>query len=62
MSVAAKHGEVGVGQGAPGPIEGVPVPVLPVLEPHVDVDGAGASLLEPQLGHVGPNCQGAVDL
>ena len=46
MSVAAKHREVGVSQGAARPVEGVPVPVLGVFEPHVDVDGAGAPLLE----------------
>ena len=62
MSVAAKHREVGVGQGAAGPVEGVAVPVLPLLEPHVDVDGAGAPLLEAQLGHVGPDSECSVNL
>ena len=62
MSVPAENWEVGVGQCSTDAVEGVPVPVLPVLEPHVDVDGAGAPLLEPQLGHVGPDGQGAVDL
>ena len=47
MSVAAKHWEVGVGQSASCAVEGVPVPVFRVLEPHVDVDGAGAPFLEP---------------
>ena len=60
MSVAAKHREVGVSQSAPGPVEGVSVPMLAVLEPHVDVDGAGAPLLETQLSHVGPDSQGSV--
>ena len=61
MSVPAKHREVGVSQCAARPVEGVSVPVLGVLEPHVDVDGAGGPLLETQLGHVGPDSQGPMD-
>ena len=62
MGVSAVDGEVGVGEGPAGAIEGVPVPVLAVLEPHVDMDGTAGLLEELQLGHVGPHTQGRVDL
>ena len=37
MGVPPIDGEVGMGQGAPPAVKGVPVPVLPFLETDLDV-------------------------
>lgn len=53
VAVAAVDGEEGVGEGAPGAVEGVPVPVLARLEADVDVQllGGVRPLSERQVGH-----------
>ena len=52
MSVPAENWEVGVGQCSTDAVEGVPVPVLPVLEPDVHVDLAALLLLEAELSDI----------
>lgn len=57
VRVAAVDGEVGVGQGSSGSVEGISVAVLAAFEPDVNVHVARLELVELEVGVVGPHVE-----
>lgn len=62
MSVSSEHREEGVRQGPALPVEGIPVPVLALLEPDVNVDAAGVLPGEGEVSVLTPDVERLLDL